>query len=172
MVLHITSKARYAQSVVTSMCCMDFDVAIALQKHHLAVIIADHLECRNLRVETALKFDGQIANFKAFDTWFICACGQYKLLIGAHTYACTNAGHIKVLDELDLSPRIHLLHQLWALAAIGEPLYRNQTLIRCCINETYHYLHLAPTCRRSGYRFSHRSLRWQTLLHFKIKYRA
>jgi len=122
VVLHVTPESRNPQPVVPSVGRMDLHVAVALQEHHLAVVLADHLEGGHLGVKAALEFDGQVGHLEALDSRLVGAGGQDVLLVGAHPDAGAHAGHLEVLDELDLAPGVNLLLQLRPLAAIREPL--------------------------------------------------
>lgn len=91
---------------------MDLHIAIALQEHHLAVVVANHLKSGHLGVEAALEFDGQVGHLEALDARLVSAGGQDVLLVGTHADAGADAGHVEVLDELDLSPGVHFFHEL------------------------------------------------------------
>lgn len=123
VVLHVSAEARYPQSVVAPVGGVYLNVAVALQEDHLAVVIADHLERGHLGVKAALKLDRQVGHLEALDAWFVRARGQDELMVGAHADASAYAGHIKVLNELYLASRVHLLLQLGPLASVGEPLW-------------------------------------------------
>jgi len=122
VVLHVPPESRNPQPVVPPVGRMDLHVSVALQEHHLAVVLADHFKGGHLGVEAALEFDGQVGHLEALDAGLVGAGGQDVLLVGAHPDAGAHAGHFKVLDELDLAPGVHLLLQLRPLAAIREPL--------------------------------------------------
>ena len=125
MVFHVVTETWYPQSIVAPMSRMNFNVSIALQKHHFTVIVAEHLTSHHFRIKASFEFQRQIVHFEAFHSRLVRSGGYDELIVGGHANCAAGIRHVKLLNEFDSLAKIRIFVEKFSSLLVAQPLEGN-----------------------------------------------